>query len=86
MIESPNIARTAWAPSSKSPATLLVPIVALLAVVVAGAWFAIRHFTSTPSSPKPAAVVAVSEDGLKTMAGAVDRPIYWAGQRERRQV
>jgi hypothetical protein len=81
MIESPNISGTVWAPSRKAPGILLVSIVALLALVVAGAWFGVRHFNSASSSPVAASAVAVSEDGLKTMAGALDRPLYWAGSR-----
>ena len=92
MIETPNTGGSAWvplskrrgrtsSPSSKTRGILLVPSVALLAVAAVGAWFGVRHFNSASSSPNAVSAVAVSEAGLKTMAGALSRPIYWAGSK-----
>lgn len=61
---------------------------AVLAIAVAGgfiAWLAIgRGSSSSPTDTvgpvaKPTGPVALSASGLRTIAGAVQQPIYWAG-------
>jgi dipeptidyl aminopeptidase/acylaminoacyl peptidase len=61
-------------------AAALILLVVLLALAV-GIWFATRSGSSPKTSPVPphATAVPISIGGLKTLAAAVDQPIYWAG-------
>lgn len=53
--------------------------VGLAAVVAAGVWLAVRHHGGTARNATGA--VAVSAQGLRTIANALRQPIYWAGPR-----
>jgi hypothetical protein len=71
--------------SAPSPARRRVRAGAVIAIaLVAGfvVWFLLRDSgpSSDVSAPR-ATAVPVTVDGLATLAGAVGRPIYWAGER-----
>jgi hypothetical protein len=56
----------------------------ILLALAAGAWLAARGGDSPQTSPVPphATAVPISIAGLKTLAGAVAQPIYWAGAKQ----
>ena len=57
--------------------------IVVVAAVVLVAWLLLSRDDSSGSAKQPVAEpvkpVALSESGLKTLAGAVEEPIYWAG-------
>ena len=56
--------------------------IVVVAAVVLVAWLLLSRDDSSGSAKQPAEPVkpvALSESGLKTLAGAVEEPIYWAG-------
>src|SRR4051812_45364154 len=53
-----------------------------------GAWVAIRGrggSSASPRVPRTRGAVPVSPSGLRTLASAVNQPIYWAGPQSGRQ-
>jgi hypothetical protein len=64
-------------------AIIAVSVLAV-AVAVAAVWFLSRQDSSSSSTRGPVDAskpVALSADGLQTLAAAVPQPIYWAGAR-----
>lgn len=58
--------------------TLRLSVILILAAGAAfGIWLAVRDHAGAPA--RRSSVIAVSERGLETLAGALARPIYWAG-------
>jgi hypothetical protein len=83
-----HVTPTHAAPRRKGPritrVRLVSGVVALGAAAGIIAWLVIgngssKQGTSGPVVAKPIAPVALSASGLRTLAGAVGQPIYWAG-------
>ncbi|MDP9319256.1 MAG: hypothetical protein M3O94_09355 [Actinomycetota bacterium] len=54
---------------------------ALIAVVAVGIWLGVRHKGGGTTKPVATGAVAVSEQGLRTIANTLGQPIYWAGRK-----
>jgi hypothetical protein len=59
-------------------------VVAVAVVAIVAAWIVLGRGSSSDSTSKANAVgpIGLSASGLKTLAGAVGQPIYWAGPKD----
>lgn len=79
MTERPNT-RAVAAPLTRRPRVRAGAVIALALLAAFIVWLVVldRDSSTTPAVPR-AGAVPVSRSGLKTLAHAVGRPIYWAG-------
>jgi hypothetical protein len=75
----PETGRRIYRDSRARLGALIAVAVAAGAIVV---WLISSHGSSGPSTTPPVKPVALSADGLRTLAAAVGQPIYWAGERD----
>ena len=68
---------------SRGPVWRGAGVVLLAVAVVVANWLIVQnqHQAATQPSGGGAAVARISEEGLKTLAGAVPTPLFWAGPR-----